>query len=209
MRYDYLQYGCGWSAPKGWRNFDSSPALRFERFPLIGRIYTKNESRFPMNAEFGDIVSGLPVPSDSCRGVYCSHVIEHLSLEDSRKALKNTYKIMRNGGTFRLVLPDLKFYAKQYVSNTSDDAAIAFMKDTSLGLEHRTKGFKNFLLAWLGNSRHLWMWDYKSLALELHKAGFIGIRRAYYGDASDARFNEVEVKQRWKDCLGIECQKPS
>ncbi len=41
-----VQYGCGWSAPFSWRNFDASLTLRFERLPLIGHLYTKNESRF-------------------------------------------------------------------------------------------------------------------------------------------------------------------
>ena len=49
----YVQYGCRWSAPSRWQNFDASPTLRFERTPLIGRPYTKNQSRFPSNAEYG------------------------------------------------------------------------------------------------------------------------------------------------------------
>lgn len=80
--FRYVQYGCGWSAPRGWRNFDASPTLRFERLPLIGRLYTRNASRFPENIEYGEIVKGLPVSSGSCNGVYCSHILEHLSLDD-------------------------------------------------------------------------------------------------------------------------------
>jgi len=59
MDNKYVQYGCGWSAPINWRNFDASPTLRFERIPIVGRFYTKNASRFPRNVEFGDIVCGL------------------------------------------------------------------------------------------------------------------------------------------------------
>lgn len=95
MNNKYVQYGCGWSAPKKWRNFDASPTLRFERTPIIGKLYTRNNSRFPENIEFGDIVSGLPIPNNSCKGVYCSHILEHLSLEDFRLALKNTVVILR------------------------------------------------------------------------------------------------------------------
>ncbi len=95
---NYLQYGCGWSAPKGWRNFDASPTLRFERLPLIGRLYTRNSQRFPENVEYGDIVKGLPVAEESFHGVYCSHVLEHLSLADFRTALINTWRILKGGG---------------------------------------------------------------------------------------------------------------
>ena len=76
----YIQYGCGLSAPMEWRNFDASPTLRFERLPVIGQFYTKNDKRFPTNVEYGDIVKGLPVEINSCKGVYCSHILEHLSL---------------------------------------------------------------------------------------------------------------------------------
>lgn len=96
----YIQYGCGRSAPKNWRNFDASPTLRFERIPFLGRLYTKNDFRFPGNVEYGDIVKGLPVPDNSCKAVYCSHVLEHLSLWDFRMALKNTYKILQKGGIY-------------------------------------------------------------------------------------------------------------
>jgi SAM-dependent methyltransferase len=205
----YIQYGCGMSAPKGWRNFDASPTLRFERLPVLGHLYTKNEARFPKEVEYGDIVKGLPVTADSCDGVYCSHVLEHLSLEGFRIALRNTYKALRPGGTFRLVLPDLEHSIKQYLSNASNDAAIAFMRETSLGHERRAKGLVGVVSAWLGNSQHLWMWDYKSIDLELQNAGFVGIRRAFFGDSSNPIFNDVEDRSRWDGCLGVECKRPS
>ena len=43
----YVQYGCGFDAPDGWINYDASPTLFFERIPVLGRLYTKNERRFP------------------------------------------------------------------------------------------------------------------------------------------------------------------
>jgi hypothetical protein len=203
----YVQYGCGWSAPSGWRNFDASLTLRFERLPLIGQLYTKNESRFPKNVAYGDIIKGLPIAPESCNGVYCSHVLEHLSLDDFRTALHNTHKILGPGGIFRFVLPDLEYPAKKYLSNPSNDAALSFIRGTGLGQERRATGLKDFIISWLGNSQHLWMWDYKAIKPELQDAGFVGIRRAFFGDSSDPRFREVEDKGRWDDCLGIECKK--
>jgi ubiquinone/menaquinone biosynthesis C-methylase UbiE len=134
MNNKYIQYGCGWSAPQSWRNFDASPTLRFERFPVIGNLYTKNSKRFPSNVEFGDIVRGLPVPNDSCKGVYCSHILEHLSLEDFRLALKNTYKILSPDGYFRLVVPDLEYSVREYMNDLSENSSTNFLRD--IGLTH-------------------------------------------------------------------------
>ena len=64
------------------------------------------------------------------------------------------------------------------------------------------------LREWLGNSRHLWMWDFKSLAAELRPAGFTSIQRAAIGDADNARFRDVEEPDRWENCLGMECRRP-
>ena len=204
----YVQYGCGWCAPSGWRNFDASLTLRFERLPLIGKLYTKNETRFPANAEFGDILKGLPVTPESCKGVYCSHVLEHLSLADFRMSLHNTLQILQSGGIFRLVLPDLEYSVRQYVENPEPDAAVTFLKGTGLCHEKRARNIKDIIVSWFGNSQHLWMWDYKAIELELINAGFVEVRRAYFGDSSDIKFNVVEEKDRWDNCLGVECKKP-
>lgn len=203
----YVHYGCAWSAPESWRNFDASPTLRFERSPLLGKLYTKNKSRFPENVEYGDIVSGLPVSPDSCRAVYCSHVLEHLSLESLRKALQNTHRILKSGGVFRFVLPDLEHLVTKYINTTSYDAAPVFMKETRLGREKEDRSLKGFIVSWLGHSEHLWMWDYKSIERELRSVGFVEIRRARFGDSPEPMFQEVEDKRRWSNCLGVECKK--
>lgn len=205
---DYVQYGCGRCAPANWRNFDSSMTLRYERVPLMGKVYKKNEDRFPKNVEYGDIVKGLPVADNSCKVVYCSHVIEHLSLNEARQAIRNTYRILKSGGTFRFVLPDLEFYVHQYNEDGSPDAAMNFMQGTLLGIEQRPKTLKGVLYQWLRTSAHFWMWDYKALERELQEAGFVDIRRAQFGDSEDDHFQEVEAENRWENCLGIDCKKP-
>jgi len=82
------------------------------------------------------------------------------------------------------------------------------MRATGLGHERRAGGMKGLLASWLGNSAHLWMWDFKSLAQELHGSGFVDIRRALFGDSSEPMFRKVEDSERWQDCLGAECRRP-
>ena len=123
----------------GWRNFDASPTLGFERLPILGRLYTKNNQRFPQGIEYGDIVEGLPVKPESCRGIYTSHVLEHLCLEDCRKALQAVYSLLRPGGIFRLVVPDLKVLASTYLGSNNQDAAHEFMQKSMLGIEKKPR----------------------------------------------------------------------
>jgi len=205
----YVQYGCGLSVAKGWRNFDGSPRLRLEKLPLLGRVLTRNRPLFPQEVEFGDIVTGLPVAPASCTALYCSHVLEHLCLRDCQQALRNTLALLQPGGTFRLVIPDLRSSIQHYLHNPSPRAASDFMRETCLGLESRPRDFKGMLSAWLGNSPHLWMWDANSMQEALKEAGFVNIRPAVFGDASDPMFAQVEERVRWKEGIGFDCRRPA
>lgn len=204
----YVQYGCGLCAPPGWLNFDVSPTSRLQKIPLIGGLLTRGGPRFPPNVRHGDIAQGLPVAPESCAAIYCSHVLEHLSLADFRKALRNTFTLLRPGGVFRMALPDLEKLARDYLASSDARPAIAFMESSYLGYHTRPRGLRAVLREWLGNSRHLWMWDFKSLSAELADAGFAQIRRASFGDSADRRFAEVEDLGRWEGQLGIECIRP-
>ena len=198
----YVQYGCGWSAPNEWLNFDASLTLRFERIPVIGRLYTKNEARFPENVRYGDIVKGLPLPENCADGVYASHVLEHLSYEDSYKALRNTYRILKPGGIFRLIAPDLRARAVAYLKAADDEdseASVRFMRSTSLGIETRRRGLFGWLLDTLGRSTHLWMWDSSSMKQALIETGFVHVRDCEYGYCEDDMFEKVEDYERFYD----------
>lgn len=204
----YVQYGCGFSAPSEWRNFDASPTLRLERLPLLGRFIAKNSARFPSNVEYGDIVRGLPVPAGSCDGVFASHVLEHLALDDLRVALANTYQILQPNGVFRLIVPDLEELAKSYLKASDEAAAMRFVRDSGMGRERRARTPVQHAVDILGNSRHLWMWDFKAMRVELDRAGFCDIRRCFAHDALDPMFARAEDPGRFEGAVGIECRRP-
>jgi hypothetical protein len=204
-----VQYGCGLCAPDGWLNFDCSPSLKLQRLPLVGALAVKMTVKFPDAAKFGDIIGGLPISPGSAKNIYCSHTLEHLSLEDCKLALRNTLQALRPGGCFRMVLPDLRTAAEHYVRSTESDAAHVFLRETILGHERRVRSLPKFLRdEWLGNSKHMWMWDYASLSKALADAGFFKIRRAQFGDNPDPVWRAVESEDRWKGQLGIECYRP-
>lgn len=205
----YVQYGCGLSVARGWRNFDGSPRLRIEKVPVVGRVLTRNRRLFPDEVEFGDIVSGLPVEAASCKGLYCSHVLEHLCLKDCQQALRNSWALLQPGGIFRLVIPDLKASIQHYLDNPSPQASSDFMRETSLGLETRPRNLAGLLSSWLGNSPHLWMWDARGMEQALADAGFVEIRQATFGDGSDPMFANVEERIRWKEGIGFDCRRPT
>jgi hypothetical protein len=212
----FVQFGCGWCAPSSWTNYDKSPTLRWERIPILGSIFTKNEKRFPPSVQYGDIVKGLPHSEGSVNAVYASHVLEHLALDDFRIALRRVYTMIKPSGTFRLVVPDLKWRAASYLENFSlatKDASGKFMRDCHLGVESGPKKSLELLSVLFGGSAHLWMWDELSMADELSSAGFVSVRRCAMGDAQEPEFLDVEDHGRFFDRghpeLAMEAKKPA
>jgi hypothetical protein len=79
------------------------------------------------------------------------------------------------------------------------------MEETYLGVRERPRGMSGLLRTWLGNSQHLWMWDFASLRRELESAGFKAIRAARVSDSEEPLFAAVEDEARWVDAAGIQC----
>jgi hypothetical protein len=136
--------------------------------------------------------------------------LEHLALDDLRVALNNTYKVMKSGAIFRLVLPDLEFIARKYIENLDlgePNSSHVFLNDSMLGIQCRSRGLRLIVTSYFGNSHHLWMWDFLSLTKELDNLGFKNIRRCDFGDSKDDIFKDVEEIDRFQNCLAIECVK--
>jgi SAM-dependent methyltransferase len=201
-----LHYGCGFVVGKSWLNCDGSPTLRLQRLPLIGFALRRFlRPCWPDEVVFGDIVRGLPLQPHSCDAIFCSHVLEHLALDDFRIAIRNTHSYLKPGGVFRLIVPDFEAQIKAYQSNPEPPALSNFLGYTFLGRKSRPKGIGGWLREYFGNSHHLWMWDYKGIAMELEQAGFCSIRRFEYGETALPAFREVESKDRFLDALAVEC----
>jgi len=221
MNAVYVQYGTGpTSCPAGWINYDVSPTLVLQKIPALGSILVPRKQRFPDGIQYGDIRKGLPVTAGTVAGIYCSHVLEHLCLEDCLVALANTFKVLQPGGVFRLIVPDLAERAKRYVASVERgeaDASLKLLMSCHLGKERRARGLIATLRELIGNSAHLWMWDEHSLRRALADAGFVGIRRCAFGDAEDPMFARVEDQRRFIDLkfepplqeLALEARKPA
>lgn len=210
----YVQYGCGLSCPDGWQNFDASPRLWIENSPGLTAIFGKRRL-FPKAVRYGDIVSGLPIKTGSARGVYCSHVLEHIDRANVVGAVLNTFQMLKPGGIFRLVVPDLAWRAENYVAahkRGNTDAADLFMQSCHLGRKSPASGLIGRLRRVFGNSDHRWMYDEAAMTGLLAAAGFTGIRRCSFGDAEDPAFALVEDEGRFVDNghteLALEARKP-
>jgi SAM-dependent methyltransferase len=213
MHAIYVQYGAGSMAPDGWLSYDISPTLRLSRIPLFGRLV---KSPFPPAVRYGDIVRGLPIADGTADGVFCSHVLEHLARADADVALANTYRMLKAGGRFRLIVPDLAARVQRYLEARDNPTANdRFMRELMICSEGRPRTVAQHARALFGNSLHRWMWDYPGMSAALTKAGFVNIHRCRFGDSGDAMFDRVEREDRFVDAgldvlheCAIDCRRP-
>jgi hypothetical protein len=107
-----------------------------------------------------------------------------------------------------LIVPDIKILAENYIKSSEHEAAISFVKETGMGSLSSSRGIIGIIQGILSNSKHLWMWDYNSIKLELEKVGFTDIRRAYFNDSEDKMFESVEDSGRFVNAVAVQCKKP-
>ncbi|WP_309091721.1 methyltransferase domain-containing protein [Phenylobacterium sp.] len=196
-----VHYGCGDQLGPTWLNFDISPILRIARLPggkLLSALAGVGDA-FPPGVLVGDITKAPLVAPGTAAAAYASHVLEHMTLEDCRAALTNTYRMLAPGGVFRLIVPDMEWRARLYLEELGrgdPEAASNLMRYSILGQERRLGVVRRLRKAFSGTS-HLWMWDFTSMSHELKQAGFVSIRRCQYGDAANPLFAEVENPDRF------------
>jgi len=79
-----------------------------------------------------DIRKGLPFDGASFDVVYHSHVIEHLAQPDALSFMRECVRVLRPGGTIRVVTPDLETLARSYL----DRLEAALRGDSGAPMDH-------------------------------------------------------------------------
>ncbi len=63
-----------------------------------------------------DLSSNKPLPflESRLRGIYTSHCIEHLTLDQSYELFKECFRVLKSDGIFRIIVPSIKLYFDKY-----------------------------------------------------------------------------------------------
>jgi predicted SAM-dependent methyltransferase len=91
-----LNFGCGSVFHSSWMNVDivsSSPYVLAH-----------------------DIRQNLPYSDNYFDACYSSHVLEHCQPEEARKVTEECYRVLKQKGIIRLVVPDLESIAREYLA---------------------------------------------------------------------------------------------
>jgi predicted SAM-dependent methyltransferase len=175
-----VNIGCGRTLAMGWLNFDNSPALRLANSPFKYRLskiagflnadqIENIEFNITNKVGFADATKAIPLDSSSCACLYTSHMFEHLSQDGALIFLSESLRVLEKNGVLRISVPDLSVAVKEYISAGDADLFMENMLVSAPPI--RTIRQKIGLLV-SGYRHHQWMYDGKSLAKLMTKAGF-------------------------------------
>jgi SAM-dependent methyltransferase len=92
----FLNLGCGLIFRSDWNNLDIETS-------------SKEVRRF-------NVRKPLPFPAGTFDVVYMSHLLEHLNAADGRGLVKESHRVLKDGGTVRIAVPDLEQNCRQYLT---------------------------------------------------------------------------------------------
>jgi predicted SAM-dependent methyltransferase len=90
-----VNIGCGTTYHKNWVNIDYS-----------------SDSNYVVEY---DLSKGIPLENESVDFLYNSHILEHFSKESAMILLKECHRVLKPGAIIRVVIPDLKCLAEEYL----------------------------------------------------------------------------------------------
>lgn len=116
-----------------------------------------------------DLTKRLPFSDGSVDRLYSSHTLDHLCYEDAVGLLRESYRILKNGGTLDLCVPDAAFYLEAYCSNQAFDVKRFCIYEFALHYHSRID-LVNYI-AFMGGM-HKYMYDKENLVALLTSIGF-------------------------------------
>jgi ubiquinone/menaquinone biosynthesis C-methylase UbiE len=160
-----LNLGCFGDYYPSWINYDILP-LRNQIPPHI---------RFQQ----WDLRKGLPMhANDSVDVIRMSHLIEHLTLEESHNLLREIHRVLKPGGLVRISTPDLDIILKHYRNR---DMSFFNQIQPPAFIQAPTEGEKISRILYSGDYSHRACYNYEMLESFLRQAGFSKVFRSVVG----------------------------
>lgn len=208
-----INVGCGTTPTVGWLNFDNSPSIRLPRSKLLRSVLSAagvlNEAQLQLSdvaAENGiqwADARRLPVPGRSVEALYSSHMLEHLDRVSAWQFLREAARVLVSGGHIRIVVPDLKRRADQYVA---DGDADSFLESTHLVVPPPSGIGGRLRQLVVGSRHHAWMYDERSLSRLLNEVGFEDVVCLPPGATNIPNPGALDLRQREDDSIYVEAR---
>ncbi len=190
---NYINLGCGSIIHEGMINID----FFFEKGIDYGA-----DLRYP-----------LRIPSNSIDGIVCEHTMEHILYKDDAKLLSECHRVLKPGGTIRIILPDISKFINAYAKGDQewfDQWEKIFFRD-SPDPSRSKRSIKSPIQALsfvMQEYGHISAWDIPLMTKFLEEAGFKEIQECEHKKGRDENLLiDTDVPGRLYVSLYIEASK--
>jgi predicted SAM-dependent methyltransferase len=181
-------------------NLGASPIWKKEGWHVLDHKLNITEG----NKIAGDATK-MDLADRSCDVVFCSHVFEHIPHTKLPLVLSEINRVLKSGGTLRLLTPDLKKIAKAYIDNDEEFFLEAKEEDPSLRTDLGFGGMMmNFIVSpgqdtilvdrnvdgFIAGYAHIYSYDFNMLKIMLGRLGFEKISQKDFCISSIEEFLE-------------------
>ncbi len=174
-----LHLGCGAVRLDGWVNIDLET---------------------PQADVHLDITRGLPFADGSTRLIYHEHVIEHITMAEAERCLRDWFRLLEPGGILRIATPDLGYLVERYGGDWRDQA---WLRLPEYAFIQTRAEMLNTAMRWWD---HQYLYDEEELRRRMTAAGFRDIRRCAIGQSTVPELARLETRDDSK--LILEAVRP-
>lgn len=186
-RKEYLDLGCGLNPHDNFINLD------YSWHPKIDICW--------------DLKKGVPLRSQTLKGIFTEHCLEHLPFEVVDYVLSECWRLLRPGGAIRIVVPDGELYLTRYTRITEGETGVKlpYSEDDSYYDLYSPIMSVNRIFRGHG---HLFMYDFDTFRQLLAKNSFINIQKVLFQSGRDPELLK-DTESRAVESLYVEASKPS
>lgn len=194
-----LNLGCGDQTPEGWINVDYAWGAKIAKIPIFNGLGLTN-LKWDKKIIIHNLLKHFPWENESIDVVYSSHTLEHFTREDGFRFLNECYRVLKNGGIIRIIVPDLKAFTLEYLEGKM---RADFFVENLLVLYPESKNFiKKFLIPFV-SFPHKCMYDTQTLIGILKSIGFkVKEKKGYDSLITDIK--NIEILSRTENAVIVE-----
>lgn len=202
-----LNLGCGPRVVEGWINVDYALGARLATVPALKPVVRRLKMfgvDWDPRIRIHDLTTPLPWADATVDVCYTSHTVEHLSREQGLFLVGEAHRVLKPGGTLRVIVPDLGPIVERY--RRGEMAADRVVEELGVLYGSGKQGARR-LLAPLVEFPHKCMYDTPAMVRLLQSVGFEAQPRAPFDSAIDD-IRSIELEERTVEAVIVEGTKP-
>lgn len=181
-------------------------------------VYNIKNRKWPKKVVNANLKKRLPFKTGSVDFLFCSYFLEHLTPNETNRFLRECRRIIKPGGYFRVIVPDLEAHTKAYLARdkkffniTKDTPNAEDFSDCLNGIFYNVTYSKKsgcritkIMDLFSGPNTHRWHYDFETLKIVLERNGFKNCKRMKYLEGKTPNLDVLDHDGPTN--LIIECQ---